>query len=222
MASVWETGLDTSHWTYPTPWTLWKGRGYIFGYIKATEGTTWEDWRWEKHYEEAVGFYKGPYHYFRGQWNGALQAQHMFNRCGFKVWEMPPAIDVEKTNNLGINKAVFAARLRNCLIETENLWGKRPIIYTSRSMWHYLIGNTSWASAYDLWVAHYSSRAIVPLIPDDWKGNGYTIWQHTSRPMDLNRFSGTKEDFLKWIKVTPPPTDIPVYEVLKTGFYKVE
>ena len=174
-------GLDTSHWTYPTDWSHWKNRDRIFTYIKATEGTNWIDNRWQQHYNEADGFYKGQYHYFRAQWNGASQAQNMFETTKNVLWDMTPAVDVERYNNLGFSKAVFAARLRNCLVEVERLFEKRPIIYTSRSMWHQLVGSVSWASAYDLWCAHYTTYP-VPLLPDDWKGAGYRMWQYTSKP----------------------------------------
>ncbi len=218
-------GVDTSHWTYPTDWSHWSNLGFIFGYIKATEGTTWVDWRWKQHYAEATNFYKGPYHYFRAQWNGALQAQHMFETTKSVEWSMPPVIDVEKTNNTGFSRAVFAARLRNCLVETERLWGRRPMIYTSRSMWNTLVGSTVWASAYDLWIAHYTTYP-VPLIPNDWKGAGYRMWQYTSRPMDLNRFDGDKAKFLEWIGQSPEPEPDPdpgeEPTILTPGLYRVK
>ena len=216
-------GNDTSHWTYPTDWDKWENLGFIFTYIKVSEGTTWVDWRWRKHYEEAFEFFRGPYHYFRAAWNGAKQAQHMFETTKDVDWDMPPAIDVEQTNNLGFDKAVFAARLRNMLVETERLWGVRPIIYSSRSQWNRLVGSAVWAPAYDLWVAHYTTVA-VPLLPDDWKHKGYKLWQHTSRPMDLNRFAGDEEAFLQWIGQGTPPLPMPEHDhqILLPGIYEVK
>ena len=101
-------------------------------------------------------------------------------------------------------KEAFSARLRACLLETEQLWGKRPIIYTSKSKWEQLVGSVVWASAYDLWVAHYTT-APIPLIPGDWAGKGWKFWQYTSTPLDQNRFDGDLSKFLEYIGATPPP-----------------
>ena len=134
-------------------------------------------------------------------------------------------IDVEKysgnTNSDGtrrVSRAVYAARLRNCLLETEQLWGRRPMIYTSKSMWHFLVGSAGWASAYDLWTAHYT-RYPVPLIPNDWAGKGYSMWQFIDRPVDQNRFHGDYAEYLKWMgkDVVEPPGP----QILIPGEYRV-
>ncbi len=216
-----ERGLDVSHWIEPD-WKHWLEEGYIFAYLKATEGINWVDNKLEDHYVEAEGYYRGPYHYFLVDYNGAKQAQHFHNTVKNLKWDMRPVIDVERYNNTTgprgsgnrkVSRAVFAARLRNCLIEAERLFGVRPMIYTSRSMWNYLVGSTSWASAYDLWVAHFTTYP-VPLIPDDWKGAGYRMWQFIDRPVDQNRFDGGLTKFLEWMgKPVPPPEEVSIVTV---------
>ena len=211
--------LDVSHWVRPV-WGEWAEQVGV--YMKLTEGASWEDNYWKRHYAESPStMYKGGYHYFHGSTNGAVQATHMWTTALTHDWDMRPVIDVEKHGNIKsdgtrlISKAVFAARLRNCLITTEELWGIRPMIYTSRSMWHFLVGSVSWASAYDLWTAHYTSYP-VPLIPDDWKGKGYRMWQFIDRPVDQNRFHGTHAEYLKWMG-----KDVPGPQVLQPGDYRV-
>ena len=198
-------GLDVSHWNLPD-WSYWAARDYIFTFIKCTEGTAWVDPNWKDHHKNAGdhNFYLGPYHYFRAAWGGIEQARHFHNTVKDWAWDMPPAIDVELINNTGFTKEVFAARLRACLLETELLWGKRPVIYTSKSKWEQLVGTVTWASAYDLWVAHYTT-VPVPLIPGDWAGKGYKFWQYTSTQLDQNRFDGDLPKFLEYIGATPPP-----------------
>lgn len=194
-------GLDISHWNTVT-WPDWPDKRFV--YIKASEGTDWTDDKMASHKAaaEAADKYTGPYHYFRAAFNGAVQAQHFFDTAG-PDWDMPPAIDVEVINNTGFSKEVFAARLRNCLQETERLFRRRPVIYTSKSKWDLLVGFTGWESAYDLWAAHYTT-APVPLIPTGWSGKGWTLWQHTSTPLDQDRFGGSEEEFLEFVNAAPP------------------
>lgn len=197
-------GADVSHWN-SVDWPAWAGNGYRFVYIKATEGTGWVDDKWMAHQSaaELSEFYTGPYHYFRVQFDGMAQARHLFNTVSVRQWDMPPAIDVERTNNTGFSQAVFAQRLKTCLEETELLFGRKPVIYTSRSMWNELVGNVTWAKNYDLWVAHYG--AASPAIPEAWAGKPWRLWQYTSTPLDQNRFNGELNDFLGWIGAAPPP-----------------
>ena len=204
-------GLDVSHWV-SADWSSWAAKGYEFVWAKASEGTTFVDNKYEQHTNGAVedDFYVGPFHYFRVQQNGVQQALHFHSVVGNNQMDLPPVIDVEKYNNEGYSQATFRARLRNCLLETEDLFERRPVIYTSLSMWNLLVGSAVWATAYDLWVAHYTTRP-VPLIPNDWQGKGWKVWQYIDRPLDQNRFDGDKEEFLKWIgqeSPAPPNTEL--------------
>ncbi len=209
--------IDVSHWVRPV-WTEWPEQEGV--YMKVTQGTQFADSEWKEHHREAgeAGLFLGAFHYFKVQNNGVLQAEYMWNEIKGYKWDMRPVVDVEKYYNTGYSKAVFASRLRACLLEVERLFGVRPMIYTSKSMWHYLVGNTSWASAYDLWVAHYTTYP-VPLIPDDWKGKGYRMWQFTSTPLDQNRFHGDHAEFLEWMGKELPPVVGP--QVLQPGDYRV-
>ena len=215
-------GLDISHWQVAVDWDDWKDKGYDFTYIKVSEGTTWTDFRWKTHYDSAVEFERGPYHYFRAQWDGAQQGRNFWNQAKQRNFSMPPAVDVEKTNNLGYSKSTFKNRLRACLLETEEQFGVKPIIYTSQSMWEFLVGSAWWADDYDLWTAHYTT-ASSPLVPSDWRDKGWKLWQWTSRPLDQNKFNGTMEDFLSWIGSSPDP-EPPLGEevtILEPGLYRV-
>ena len=206
-------GNDFSHWNLPD-WADWRNKGHIFAYLKVTEGVHFIDPRWITHQANgrAEQFELGPYHYFRVQVNGEVQGQYFFNEAKKREWQLPPMVDVEKRNNLGLaTKSVFAARLRNCLVETERAFGIRPIIYTSRSNWHELVGSVAWAGAYDLMVAHYTN-ATVPLIPDDWKGQGWKIWQFTDKPLDHDRFDGGIIKFREWASLDPSPAPVPNLE----------
>ncbi len=214
-------GIDVSHWTYPTNWRTWLDNGFVFGYMKVTQGTQFADSKWKLHHKEATdeGTYVGAYHYFKADTNGAVQANYFWNEAKNHKWDMRPVVDAERYYNQGHSQAVFAARLRNCLVEVERLFGIRPMIYTSKSMWHELVGSVGWATAYDLWVAHYTTYPI-PLIPDDWRGKGWTMWQYIDRPRDQNRFDGGLPKFLEWMGKDIPPIP-PVGDVIVKLSYTV-
>ena len=199
-------GLDSSHWTDPD-WPDWASRGYVFTYLKATEGTTWKDPMYISHNANAqdAKFITGPYHFFRVQYNGATQAEHFFAVAG--ATSLPPVVDVEFRNNRGYSKAVFAARLRNFLLRAEELFGRKPMIYTSRYMWHELVGSASWSRQYDLWVANYTTRA-EPVMPNDW--DEWKMWQFIDRPIDQNRFNGNELELRAWAQLLPPPDTVTV------------
>src|SRR3990167_3641762 len=134
-------GGDYSHWNAPDFHVL-VAAGHKFAWLKCTEGTTWIDSKYLFHRTNALaaGLRVGPYHYFRASLSGATQAQHFFNTARNDT--LPPAIDVERINNLGFTQATFRSRLRECLLEVERLFGRKPVVYTSKYAWEQLVGLT--------------------------------------------------------------------------------
>ena len=191
-------GLDASHWNTPNFPAL-VAAGHKFCWLKVSEGPAWLDPSYVAHRLSArnTALKTGPYHYFRAAWGGMTQAQHFFDNAYND--ELPPAIDVEAINNTGFTKDVFKSRLRDCLLKTEELFGRKPIIYTSKSKWELLVGLAGWESEYDLWVAHYTSAAN-PLLPNGWAN--FQVWQYTSVPLDTDRMQDAYWDALV------PPADI--------------
>ena len=215
--------LDASHWVRPD-WAAWSAAGYSGVYLKIAEGTTWEDTYWDTHYDEAEGFFKGPYLYFHGYESGLAQAQWFFDVGKSVGWDMKPVVDVEwysgnrkPDGSRRVTRTEYARQLKACLLKTEELWGVQPMIYTSKTMWEFLVGFDAWFTRYDLWTAHYT-MAAEPWIPREWGVKGYQLWQYIDRPIDQNRFAGDMADYLKWMgKVATPPT----IQVLKPGDYRV-
>jgi len=193
-------GLDVSHWN-TVDWPSWAARGYKFAWIKATEGTGWTDPKYGEHRTAALaaGFKVGAYHYFRGAMDGSDQAEFFRAVAGDNI--LPPVIDVESFNNTGIAQATFASRLQECVGSVSSLFGRKPVIYTSRSKWSLLVGSAPQiASECDLWVAHYT-LALAPLLPLDWAD--WAVWQYTSSPLDQNRM---RQEF--WDTIVPPSGEV--------------
>ena len=210
------SGIDVSHWNTPDWAALWQ-QNFKFAWIKATEGTAWQDSAYWTHKDaaEAAGFKTGPYHYFRAAFDGRAQAQNLATIAGLDFF-LPPAVDVERTGNTGTGQVLFQARLRACLLEVEALMGVRPIVYTSKSMWEELVGSgVTWAREYDLWVAHYSTAATAPILPSGW--TEWKVWQHTSTPLDTNRM---KDDY--WAKLNEVSSDEVVLRLKRETFEELK
>ncbi|MBN1660107.1 MAG: glycoside hydrolase family 25 protein [Anaerolineae bacterium] len=83
--------------------------------------------------------------------------------------ELPPVVGVEKPGTT-------EDMVHGFLDSFSWLWGRPPLVYTSRSKWHSLVGvGAAWASQYGLWVAHWNvGQPDLPIPWADW-----ILWQHT-------------------------------------------
>ena len=195
-------GGDYSHWNLPD-WSALAAAGHKFAYLKATEGTTWGDLRYQAHSRDAqdAGLVTGPYHYFRAAFSGVPQAEHFW--ATVEATDLPPAVDVEATDNTGFEKSLLADRLGAVVDRLIVLSGRRPLIYTSKSKWDLLVGSDpSIAALCDLWIADYgwdgNGNGIgIPRIPKDW--TDWVVWQYTSKPLDTDRM---QDEY--WNTIFPP------------------
>ena len=220
--------IDGSHWRWPTPLQLLIDDGQQSFITKATEGVTWvddyyDDWKLEA---ESLDFPFGSFHYWRVAYDAQKQAQHYYAvaTSGGKPL-FPPVIDVEKTNNIGVRtQSAASAHLQLVCLETAELWGEKPWIYTSYYSVKDLLGNPSWLKDYPLWVASY--RNDRPSIPVPWANlpaPQYEQWQYTSTyPIPGAAFSGydgnwwkgdqtSFNNFIAYRKslINPPPPPAP-------------
>jgi lysozyme len=206
MMQVFVLGADVSHWNEYDLVDLWNA-GYRFLYIKVTDGDWFVDPKWREWYDRAtqIGFKVGPYHYFRPEINGALQAELFFETASEVEWHMKPMLDVEERYDGVPSPPVYAARVKNTLYEIEARFGRKPIVYTSKYIWDTFVDTYV---ENELFVAHWTTRP-EPLIPEDWEGRGYTIWQFGVEVIDRDRFRGDAEEFAAWIQdiEVPDPVD---------------
>jgi GH25 family lysozyme M1 (1,4-beta-N-acetylmuramidase) len=119
-------------------------------------------------------------------------------------------LDVEEKTGF---KATNAARVKAVIFDTEELFGREPIIYTSASAWN---GYVDTYVENKLFVAHYTARS-QPIIPWKWEGRGWLVWQFKTKPIDTDRFNGSWEDFLEWIG-----EDVPLPSNLEARVQKLE
>ncbi|MFB9545005.1 GH25 family lysozyme, partial [Micromonospora sagamiensis] len=78
-------GVDVSNWQGSINWTSVRNSGIQFAYIKATEGTSYKDPRFNTNYTNAyyAGVIRGAYHFARPNISsGAVQANYLASNGG--------------------------------------------------------------------------------------------------------------------------------------------
>jgi GH25 family lysozyme M1 (1,4-beta-N-acetylmuramidase) len=177
-AEAYARGLDVSQHQGEIGWSLVAGAGYRFVYAKATEGRTHEDptWRINRAGAAAAGLEVGAYHYWWPKRDAKIQAEHFFHvatQGGKRALPLAPALDVEMDNDL--EPAEINARLQSLIDETTRLWGRVPVIYSSRRVY------TEWGLAgmekpagaeCPFWMVSWSSKERLVAPWDSW-----ALWQ---------------------------------------------
>lgn len=205
-------GIDASHWQGNVNWTAVKNAGKQFAYIKATEGTHFTDSRFAHNWLQAksAGVVRGAYHYFRALQPAMAQVDHYMNTVGMlEENDLPPALDVERTNNRSASRNQFIDGLNIWLTEIQGRTGRIPVIYTSQSAWQELVNSDNFGH-YPLWVANFVPNPAIttPAMPRGWES--YVIWQVSetgqvngvSGNVDLDVFNGSREDLITFLKLT--------------------
>jgi GH25 family lysozyme M1 (1,4-beta-N-acetylmuramidase) len=196
-------GIDASHYQATIDWRSVAAAGKRFAFIKATEGTTLVDRRFEANHAAAgrAGMLRGAYHFARpepGSRHAVREARHFTGVAGETggPGSLPPVLDLEDAGGLGV--AALRAWVRSFLQEVERLTGHPPVIYTSPSFWESEMGGSPEFAPHPLWVAHYTEGS--PTVPGGWEE--YAFWQHSETgsvrgirgDVDLNRFNGTLDE----------------------------
>jgi len=172
-------GIDISHWQGTIEWPRIPDE-YKYAFMKATEGDGFKDSMFAQNWEHAEVESRGAYHFWRYHFDGTLQAEHFFDTVNATgdIGELPPVVDLEDIR--APKGGDIVPRMRQMLQRTEELFGKKPIIYTAAWWWNPWTLNNAGFGDYDLWVAHYKtvypwSNPLLPAGWDDWQ-----IWQHSS------------------------------------------
>jgi GH25 family lysozyme M1 (1,4-beta-N-acetylmuramidase) len=198
------------------------------GSIDNISGVCYTDYQYDANIERFSGkIPMGAYWYYRPNHDPLKQADYFSVILRSNDWHIAPVADVECNPNNNTQYQVqgwlykFISRLADNLPDSE--W---PMIYTSGSLWNTIVGDYSWASAYDLWVARYTSLPkpwgnpgdqswLRPLPWNDWRlwqwsangnGRGHEFGAE-SYDIDLNRYNGSLSDFYAWCNWNqePPP-----------------
>jgi GH25 family lysozyme M1 (1,4-beta-N-acetylmuramidase) len=201
-------GIDVSHYQGAINWTSVRNAGIQFAFIKATEGTSYLDPRFDTNYVAAynAGVIRGAYHFARPNLStGATQANFLANNGG--AWSadsrtLPAALDLEANPYgaycYGLSTSAMRTWVQSFLNQYRSRTGRYAVIYTTTSFWNTCTGSWSgpWSTS-PLWVARWSSTvgALPPGAPF------WTFWQYTSTGsvsgiagnVDRNHFNGARD-----------------------------
>jgi GH25 family lysozyme M1 (1,4-beta-N-acetylmuramidase) len=228
--NIYLRGVDLSHWNEDdyseVDFVALKRSGIDFVILKATEGTSWVDEKFDKFWRAAheAGLLIMTYHFFRSNYGGAAQAEHHLEVIAEfleTVGYAHPVIwcDVETADGASVSQ------LQNRVLAFhQTIVGKgyQSGHYSSPYLWNTLIGTVVWADDYWGWDAHWTS-ASEPVLPSGWTKNSTRVWQYGIYPthgwvepvegtpgaVDCNRFFGSLQDMEEWLGVEtmPPPVD---------------
>ncbi|MEC2046636.1 GH25 family lysozyme [Bacillus licheniformis] len=164
-------GIDVSHWQGNINWKKVAGDGIKFAFIKATEGTTLKDNKFETNVSgaNAVGIKTGAYHFARfGSKSEALAEARFFLSVANKVrLTYPLVLDLE-VNQRNVSKSVLTDAAVAFLREVEKA-GYFAMIYSGKSFLENCLDESK-LKPFALWVARYNNTL----------GRHADIWQYSS------------------------------------------
>ncbi|MFE9557019.1 lysozyme [Streptomyces sp. NPDC006692] len=200
LQTVQTEGVDTSSHNGNVAWsTLWNS-GVKWAYVKATEGTYYNNPYFPQQYNGSydVGMIRGAYHFATPDTaSGATQANYFVDHGG--GWSrdgrtLPGALDIE-WNPYGaacydMSAAEMVSWIGDFLTQYRARTGRDAVIYTATSWWSQCTGNSgAFGSTNPLWIARYNTAPGT--LPAGW--GYYTMWQYTSSGPtvgDHSRFNG--------------------------------
>lgn len=195
-------GIDVSAYQGRINWPLVADHRVRFAFIKATEGVTLRDNRFQRNWRgaRAAGIYCGAYHYFQPNYDATQQANLFTRTVPLAPGDLPPVLDVEHAEFHDVAQMRRGVAIWLRLVERH--YGVRPILYSNYSFYkRHLAGHFD---KYPLWLAHY--EVAQPTLPRE----KWIIWQHSDEAyvpgirgtVDFNVFQG---NFQRLLALRIPP-----------------
>lgn len=167
-------GVDVSHYQKDVNWQHVRESQITFAFIKATEGKSLKDKKFDRNWSEAgkAGLMRGAYHFYRPRSSPEKQANHFVANVTLQPGDLPPVLDVEHRGLKPIK--AFRQDIKVWLNLVERSYGTKPIIYTGYKFYKdYLEGHFD---EYPLWIAHYK---VPKLAMEPTEKAKLHFWQHT-------------------------------------------
>lgn len=182
-------------------------------WIKRAQGVNFTDPLGEQNFMAALGKidYIGNYLFFEWRQNGARQAEWFSSRLGEPMGNLPELVDVELENwdrPENVVKATAEANLRSCLARCEELFLRKPYIYTSRHYWTSMFNTASVADIarnYTFVVADWTAPLDLPV---------GLAWAHFHQKSATHQVAGLSGDYdlIEYLGDPPPFPSVPLYQ----------
>lgn len=184
-------GVDVSSYQGKIDWQTLSSQNIDFAYIKATEGSTFQDSCFKNNWAEAkkTKLYVGAYHFVSFESSGKKQAANFIATVPDKKDMLVPALDVElygRFNDHPLPEKDAEAILTPLIETVENEYGAKPVIYCTRASYDLYIKNNY--SDYPIWIRSIFSKPAISGSKE------WTFWQYSSKGR-LRGFEG-KEKFI--------------------------
>ncbi len=197
-------GVDVSSYQGDIDWKKLSAEDIRFAYIKATEGSGYQDEQFDHNWNEAqtTDLRIGAYHFFSLDSDGTTQAENFCKTVTAVDAMLPPVVDVEpygKYNDINqIDMDKFLSELWKYVKAVEAYYNMKPVIYTTEK-WLPLLQEKF--KDYDIWIRDVYGKPDSSI---DW-----TFWQYSNRHVlsgysgperfiDMNVFNGDENDFLSY------------------------
>ena len=199
-------GVDVSEHQKDIDWKGLASEDISFAFIKATEGSSYVDKRFEENWKHAnrTDLKVGAYHFMSYDTPGKSQAENFIKQVHWRFGMMPPVVDVEFYGDYISShpkKSQMYDVLDVILDEFEAKYGRRPIIYTNTYIYkNYISGRYD---DYPIWI---SDPGLSEKLPD---GREWTFCQYTFKAkskyiadgkkyVDMNVFNGSRWEFRQY------------------------
>ncbi|GAA3235669.1 glycoside hydrolase family 25 protein [Nonomuraea helvata] len=173
-------GLDISNYE---PLYDWNASDAQFGIIKATEGTSFRDASFARHWLQLgkKGIVRGAYHYGHPGNDPIAEAEHFLSVVNAQPAEPGDLLVLDLETTDGRSVAEVNAWAKAWLSYVKAKTGTTPMFYSG---WNFADTYGKGLAEYPLWVAHYSKPKGAVTPPADWKS--WTIHQYSESPIDQN------------------------------------
>lgn len=198
-------GIDVSSHQGDIDWDILSKKGIKFAFIKATEGSSFVDEKFNINYENAVktNLKIGAYHFFSYDSEGITQAYNFIEYVPKTEEMLPPVVDIEFYGDKYKNVPDIEEtqnQLQIMLEKLEEYYEKKPIIYATYKSYNLYIAN-NFKDNY-IWIRDVY---FTPKLKDNRE---WTFWQYTDKVkldgyngkeerLDMNVFNGDVDEFEK-------------------------
>lgn len=195
-------GIDVSSYQGDIDWNLLSKENINFTFIKATEGSSYQDDKYNFNFSMSskTNLIVGAYHFFSYDSSGTTQAENYINTVNLTENNLPPVIDIEFYGDKGKNspdKIVTINILNDLILTLEEHYGVKPILYATNKSYNLYLKEEY--TDYPIWIRNVFT---YPKLPENKE---WTFWQYTSREklkgyegkekyIDMNVFNGTKKE----------------------------